>query len=475
MASRRYRLPALIMALLLAGWLSACSGGGDGGDGDRVRVAPAARADVTELVEAPAKVAARATVTVRAPAEGTVGRLYVGDGDRVREGEVLATIDSPAAREQLAQAREADSAVGAGGSAAAGGGTAVPAGLDMTEFQRGTDRTARAGFAAARKAADEIGDPRQRATVLAGIARAEGEYRTAARAAQEAVARLNAGLGSMGSAISSITRAQRVQTRSAVRAAERTVRALTIKAPFDGVVGLGGPASGTGGLDAVLDRLPAQLGQAAGGGGGAAGGAGGGGLPALGGAAGGGARDAASIATGVPVAGGDAIVTVTDVSRLALTADVDETDVLRVTDGVRADVEFDAVQGGVYTAEVTGVGAAPTESGGGGVTYKVTLALGEGTLSGGGRAPRPKPGMSAVVDLRVRERRNVLAVPSSAIVSSGRESIVWVVAGGRAQRRAVGLGAQGDAAVEVLRGLREGERVVVRGADSVRQGQEIEA
>jgi RND family efflux transporter MFP subunit len=187
----------------------------------------------------------------------------------------------------------------------------------------------------------------------------------------------------------------------------------------------------------------------------------------------GGAKDATSIATGAPIAAGDAVVTVTDVSRLSLAADVDETDVLRVAEGVRADVEFDAVQGGTYTAEVTGVGVTPTESTGGGVTYKVTLTLGNGTLSGGGAAPRPKPGMSAVVNLRVREQRGVLSVPSSAIVSSGRESIVWVVAGGRAQRRVVGLGAQGDTAVEVVRGLREGERIVVRGADSVQQGEEL--
>ncbi|MFI0352381.1 efflux RND transporter periplasmic adaptor subunit [Actinomadura sp. 9N407] len=453
--ARSRTLPALIIALLLAAELSACtSGGGDGQD--RFKLGRVSRADVSELVEAPAKVAARATATVRSPSEGTVRRLYVKDGDRVREGEVLAKIDSPAARERLAQAREADGSV-------AGGGTSLPAGLDATAFQRGTDRTVRDGFAAARKVAARIPDLRQRAAALAGIAKAEGEYRTASQAAREAVARLNDGLGSLGTAVSSITAAQRVQTRSAVRSAERTVQDLTIKAPFDGVASVGGPAGGTGGLGAVLDQLPGQLGAQAGGGGG---------LPIPSGA-GGGAKDATSIATGVPVAAGDAIVTVTDVSRLSLAADVDETDVLRIADGVRADVEFDAVQGGTYPAEVTGIGVTPTESSGGGVSYKVTLTLGEGTMSGGGRAPRPKPGMSAVVNLRVREVRGVLSVPSSAIVSSGRESIVWAVADGRAQRRVVGLGAQGDTVVQIVRGLREGEQIVVRGADAVEPGQEF--
>jgi hypothetical protein len=81
--------------------------------------------------------------------------------------------------------------------------------------------------------------------------------------------------------------------------------------------------------------------------------------------------------------------------------------------------------------------------------------------------------MSAVVDLRVREARGALSVPSSAIVTSGQNATVWVVAGGHAQRRAVQLGAQGDVVAQIVSGLGEGERVVVRGADSVRQGQKL--
>ncbi|MFI6513965.1 efflux RND transporter periplasmic adaptor subunit [Spirillospora sp. NPDC050679] len=447
MASGR-SVPLAVAAALAAGAVSACGGG----EPERFQLGRVARGDVTEVVEAPATVTARATATLRSPAEGTIGRLYVGDGDRVREGQILAKVESPAAREQLAQAEEADRGLG--------GGAAVPAGLDLGAFQRENDRSAAKGFQAARKVAMKIPDLGKRARVLTGIAQAEGRYRTASDAARAAVARLDAGLGSVGSAMSSLTAAQRVQTRAAVRAAGRTVRALTIKAPFDGVVSLGGPAGGAPDLGGLLERLPQQAGAQP---------------PAgLGGGLGGGAaKDAASVAPGTPVAPGDAVVTVTDVSRLALSADVDETDVLRVGDGAAADVEFDAVPGGSYTARVTGTGATPRQSSGGGVSYKVTLALERGTLPGGGRAPWPKPGMSAVVDLRVREERGVLTVPSAAVVSSGRESVVWVVAFGRAQRRVVRLGAQGDAVVQVAGGLAEGERIVVRGADAVRQGQEL--
>ncbi|MCP9952801.1 biotin/lipoyl-binding protein [Actinomadura madurae] len=146
----------LAAGALLAGVLSACTGGG--GDGG-VRLGRVERADVSEVVEAPATVSARATAVLRSPAEGTIARLYVADGDPVDEGDVLAKISSPGAREQLALALEADR------SASAGGG--VPEGLDLSEFQRRTDRTARDGFAAARKIALRIPDLKERALVLA--------------------------------------------------------------------------------------------------------------------------------------------------------------------------------------------------------------------------------------------------------------------------------------------------------------------
>ncbi|WP_170177697.1 efflux RND transporter periplasmic adaptor subunit [Thermomonospora umbrina] len=449
MAQRRY-IPLVLTGVLIATALSACSGGEGPG---RVRLGTVTLADVAEVVEAPGTVAARATATLRSPAEGVITRLHVKDGDRVREGETLVEIDSPQARERLRQARDADAGLA--------GGASVPSGIDLGGFQQGADGVARRGFRTARQAAARIPDPRQRARVLAEIAKAEAQYATAAAAARAAVIRLNAGLGSVSSAMTSITAAQRVQTRAAVRTAEQAVRGLTIKAPFDGVVSLGGPASGGGGggLGDLADQLPPQLqGQA-------------GALGALGG--GGGPTDPASVAQGAPIGSGGAVVTVTDVSELTVAADVDETDILKVRPGVKAEVELDAVEGATYPAVVTAVGVSPKESTGGGVTYRVTLRLERGAGTDGSEAPWPKPGMSAVADLRVREVSDTVSIPSSAVLTSGRDSTVWVFSAGRARRRVIRVGAQSDALVQVASGLRVGERIVVRGAGSVKDGQEL--
>jgi RND family efflux transporter MFP subunit len=174
------------------------------------------------------------------------------------------------------------------------------------------------------------------------------------------------------------------------------------------------------------------------------------------------------------VAAGATLLTVTDVSTLSVTAEVDETDVLLVRRGVAAEVELDAVPGARYSAKVASVDVAPTASGRGGVSYVVRLSLASGTDAEGDPAPRPRPGMSAVVDLQVRTARAVTAVPAAAVFRDGPRDAVWVAAAdGTARKRIVRLGAEGEDRVEVRDGLKVGDRVVVRGADRVSEGQQV--
>ncbi|MFN4319972.1 MAG: hypothetical protein ACK4FY_05850, partial [Aquificaceae bacterium] len=63
-----------------------------------------------------------------------------------------------------------------------------------------------------------------------------------------------------------------------------------------------------------------------------------------------------------------------------------------------------------------------------------------------------------------RSLSNVLAVPEEAVVDTGRRKVVFVEKGpGLYEPRNVKLGRKAQGYYEVLGGLREGERVVVRG------------
>ncbi|GAA3443588.1 efflux RND transporter periplasmic adaptor subunit [Planomonospora venezuelensis] len=460
-------VPVLLLTVLL---LASCTAE----EPSPVRLDTVRRAPVTEVVEAPATVAARATATLRSPAQGTVRKLYVRDGQRVDKGEILARIGSPQAEDQLRRARRASESASRSGPPVRLGG-ASPGFRLASGFEVKDDPRVRRGFAKARAAAREVEDPKIRRQLLAALDAAEAQHRAhreaLARAARgltdslnralgqalaQVTSQMSAGLGGLTTSMASLQEASRSQAKAAVAVARRTVDGLTIRAPFDGVVTLGRTSGGGApDLGALLPQGVAGAAQ----------------FPGSGSRVPSGS--ATAIAAGVPVAAGDTVVTVTDVSELTLSADVDETDVLLVEREAEAEAELDAVPGAVYPAEVTGVGITPAEGATGGTSYPVQLSLGAGRFDDGSRAPAPKPGMSAVVRLTVRESPDALAVPSSAIVTSGRDSVVWAVRDGMAERRVVKLGAQGEAMVEIRSGLAPGERVVVRGADTVRQGQTL--
>ncbi len=413
-------------------------------------------ATVAEVVEAPASVTARTVATVTAPAGGRVGELYVADGDIVQAGDVLAVVDSPQTQRQLDQARRA---VTAADSATVN----TRPGISLVSDQRRTDTAAQNAFTTARQVAARIPDPQVRDATLAQVTVAETQYRAVATQARNAATAVSRGLGSLGQAVNALSSAQRVQAQTAYDLAAAQVDALTLKAPIGGTVQLGGTdAAGGPNVSGLLSQLPANLQDQAS-------------------QLGAGQQPAApppaqgdgSVAVGSLVGAGTAVATVVDVSALGLVAEVDETDVLLVKKGTPASVDLDAVPGATYRATVSAVGLLPTSSSQGGVSYRVRLRLAAGTFADGRAAPQPRPGMSAVTKLEVRKAVDAVAVPAAAIVRDGDQDTVWVIESGRATRRTVTVGAQGEDLVQLTEGVSAGQRIVVRGADRVEPRQEL--
>ncbi|MER7461091.1 efflux RND transporter periplasmic adaptor subunit [Micromonospora sp. NPDC126480] len=446
--------PRLLTALLAIVVLTGTTAASCDGEETPVALAAAGRTAVAEVVDAPATVTARAAATLTAAAGGTLTSLRVQPGQRVRRGQVLAVIDSPQAQERLRQAKEA---LAAAKRAGRGGGGDLSGGL------RGTDRAADETYAAARAAATKISDPELREALLLQVRDAQKRYEAAARAADRAVRAVQRGVRDLNSAVGALATAQRLQAQQAYDLARATVDALTLRAPIAGVVQAGGTATGGGVTPEALAGLL--------GGNGAAGGL----DPSTLGAAP--AVPPPGVDTAVPLGGlvtaGTPVLTVVDTGELGLLAEVDETDVLLVKAGLAATVELDALPGATYEATVRSVDVLPTTSARGGVGYRVRLALGAGRFGEGEVAPAPRPGMNAVVRLQVREAVDAVTVPASAVFSADGRDVVWVVREGRAERAPVTVGVQGQDLVQILSGVQAGDRVVVRGADQVRDGQEL--
>jgi membrane fusion protein (multidrug efflux system) len=85
-----------------------------------------------------------------------------------------------------------------------------------------------------------------------------------------------------------------------------------------------------------------------------------------------------------------------------------------------------------------------------------------------------KPGMFANLDLSLMLREQALVIPESAIVPSGERVSVFVIDDQQtAQVRPVKLGVRLEGAVEVLEGLKAGEKVIAEGVQKVRPGGKV--
>ena len=149
---------------------------------------------------------------------------------------------------------------------------------------------------------------------------------------------------------------------------------------------------------------------------------------------------------------GEALFQIADLSAVWVIADVYERDIRSVTRGAKARVALDAYPGETFAGTVTYIYPTLKQET---RTIPVRIELAN-------PRERLKPNMYAQIELAPQARPGVLSVPASAVIDSGARQIVLVERGeGRYEPREVRVGARAPDQVEVLDGLREGERVVV--------------
>ena len=454
----RHGLAGAAAALGVAGVL--VLGGCSSRDAGRFAAEAVRTGVVVERVSAPGTVQAAGQAELKAPAAARVERLVVKDGQKVRSGQLVAELSSEQVDQQVRQAQAAvDAASSLGGVA-----PTLPTGAALSAFQQVQSQvtaTSAAVIAALRSALPLL--PRaQRARLQARIDRAQVRVaelaRQADQAAGDAAAAADAQAQGLRQSIEAATAAQRGQAELALELARDQQERLTLRSPLAGTVQLG-RAGGGSTSPPQIQGLPEGASEA---------------LQGLG-AATSTAPSGPPLRVGAEVDAGQTVATVFDVSDLLVAAEVDETDIALVKPGQKARVELDAFPQAAFGAKVRRVAVAPTsgQSAAGGVTYQVDLALGEAEGTQAGEAePVPRVGMTATAAIEVRRATGDLSVPGSALVGRAGGQAVFVVEGGKVRLRPVQVAADGEDRVAVASGLREGERVVSRGAERLRDGQD---
>ena len=205
---------------------------------------------------------------------------------------------------------------------------------------------------------------------------------------------------------------------------------------------------------------------------------------------------------------GSVLMKVSNMNKMRVRADVDETDVLLVRKGQQTSIYLQADQLHPVSGSIDAVapqGKAKKEEV---VSFETLVAIDhQASLASPVDAPRLRPGMTATVEVEVRRADDAISVPAQAVVhrrrkdlpdspavrewadrnarSPGEKSreaelryikLVFVAEGSVARARPVETGLSDEKRVEILSGLKNEDRVVVgpfRALDELKDGDPI--
>lgn len=152
---------------------------------------------------------------------------------------------------------------------------------------------------------------------------------------------------------------------------------------------------------------------------------------------------------------GTALLVVSDLSRVWVTAEIDETLVGRIAAGRPVTMTTAAYPGETFAGTLASVGDVVDAT-----TRRIRLRI---EVPNADR--RLKPAMFVTVSIGGAGARRVVAVPAAAVQAMDGETVVFVrTADGRFTRRAVGVGGEAEGLVEITRGLADGDVVATAGA-----------
>lgn len=157
--------------------------------------------------------------------------------------------------------------------------------------------------------------------------------------------------------------------------------------------------------------------------------------------------------------------TIANGDKMVVTMNVDELDILSMSEGLSAEVTLDAIENETFEGTITNVSQSASGSNGS-TQYPVEITF--------DKTEEMLSGMNASVNVIIKQAENVLTVPLVAVEDEGRSSYVYTgydeSSGELTGKTEVTLGMSDENSVEITDGLSEGDTVYYQIVESSSDG-----
>lgn len=175
------------------------------------------------------------------------------------------------------------------------------------------------------------------------------------------------------------------------------------------------------------------------------------------------------VTEGSRVSRGDKLALVTDPGQIRVTVELTGQDVVSIHPGLAADLQFQSAGSGVEPIQLRVRGVSPfVDPATGTATCELELAKIKGA-----KKPTLPAGMIGRVSFRVNVRKG-FSISDSALTYRGKDPFVRIIVDGKAKLVPVTLGRKQAGMVEIIKGLKVGDKVVERSSGFVADGEAVE-
>ena len=172
-----------------------------------------------------------------------------------------------------------------------------------------------------------------------------------------------------------------------------------------------------------------------------------------------------SISAGAMISPSSPILDIADLSRLKATLKIPESKIFTVKKGMPVTIRFDALPNEEFKGYVTATDQYVEPS-----TRTSNVEIELDNRAAGGKL---RPGMFGQASITEREAKNVIAIPESSLHSSESGFYVLVAESGKAKQRVISVGIRQDSLVEITKGLKTGDKVIIFGGKNLNNGDKI--